>query len=103
MPDIFISSNTADNSNNTSPDPNTSSTNTNTNPGHQNHTATKEITGIPGMLSTFVQHPQKLTFTQQDEDEEIIIFVRRHFVTNLPWIIAVIIALVAPLFIISLA
>ncbi len=55
------------------------------------------------MLSTFIHNPQKFTFSQQKEDEKVILFVRRHFVTNLPWIIAVFIALIAPLFIMSIS
>src|SRR5947207_2478743 len=101
MPDIFISPkniNTASNNSNTNPDTN-SNINTNTGSDKQNHTAIKVINKIPGMFSALVDHPQKLAFSQQDEDEEIILFMRRHFITNLPWIIAVIIALIAPLFI----
>jgi hypothetical protein len=89
MPDIFIPSQT----NNTN----------NKNLNHHNNVPEKlpekALSYIPGMFSALVDHPQKITFSQQDNDEEIILFMRRHFVTNLPWIIAVIIALIAPLLI----
>jgi hypothetical protein len=109
MPDIFISPHniktTNNNLDNNNQDSNiNSNTNvTNNNPDSQSHTAIKAINKIPGMLSALTDHPQKITFSQQDKDEEIILFMRRHFITNLPWIIPVIIALFAPLLIISLS
>ena len=99
MPDIFIS----DLSKKTTqemPDIPTSPQNKNKIPNHQSHIPEK---ATPGMFSACIHHPQNFTFSQQEKDEKIILFMRRHFVTNLPWIIAAIIALIAPLLIISLS
>ena len=82
------------------PDIFTSPQNKNKAPNH--HSDMPEKT-TPGMFSACIHHPQNFTFSQQEKDEKIILFMRRHFITNLPWIIAVIIALVAPLFIISIS
>lgn len=37
--------------------------------------------------SSYANYPKNISFVDQEEDEEIILFIRRHFVTNLPWII----------------
>lgn len=42
-----------------------------------------------GIFSAFSQSPMGVVFQAQDLDEEIILFLRAHFVTNLPWILAV--------------
>jgi hypothetical protein len=83
MPDIFISSQ------NKKPE-----ISKNNNPIPE-----KTIPCTVRMLSALVHHPENFTFRQKDEDEKIILFMRRHFVTNLPWIIATTIATIAPLFI----
>lgn len=62
----------------------------------QNETTTQDIkpkalvkTGNQGSFqtfSTFVINPKELEFVNQKPNESIVIFVRRHFVTNVPWI-----------------
>jgi membrane protein YdbS with pleckstrin-like domain len=44
----------------------------------------------PHFYSSFVEHPKNITFSDQKANEEIILIVRRHFVTNVPWIVAAI-------------
>lgn len=36
-------------------------------------------------FATFCSHPQ-ITFQNQDPDEKILLLLRRHFITNVPWI-----------------
>lgn len=36
-------------------------------------------------LSSFCQNPQGITFQTQKENEAILLFLRPHFLTNLPW------------------
>lgn len=55
-----------------------------------------KITNL-GIFSALAHHPHGLNFAHQEKDEEIILFTRRHFVTNLPWIIITFIALFIPL------
>jgi hypothetical protein len=50
-----------------------------------------------GMFSALAHHPHGFNFAHQDKDEEIILFTRRHFVTNIPWIVIAFIALFIPL------
>jgi hypothetical protein len=58
----------------------------------------KSHTGTaPGLFAAFMRNPQRLGFVHQDKDEKILIFIRRHFATNLPWIIITIVALFLPL------
>ncbi|MBI4100674.1 PH domain-containing protein [Candidatus Microgenomates bacterium] len=37
-------------------------------------------------LSAFMLHPKGVCFKNQDPDEEVLILLRRHWVTNVPWI-----------------
>ena len=50
-----------------------------------------------GLLSMFRMRPTGVTFVNQEEDEEIVLFIRRHFVTNFPWIFITALFLVLPL------
>lgn len=38
-------------------------------------------------FSSFCQNPYGISFQSQEEDEKILLFLRRHFITNVPWII----------------
>lgn len=48
-------------------------------------------------LASFCQNPQGVSFDTQDADEDILLFLRRDFVTNMPWISLGIILLILPL------
>lgn len=37
-------------------------------------------------FSAFCLYPEKVTFQNQEQDETIILLLRRHFITNVPWI-----------------
>lgn len=50
-----------------------------------------------GTLETFREYPLGLTFQHQEKDEEIILFLRQHLITNIPWIIISALLLLAPL------
>jgi len=50
-----------------------------------------------GILSVVAFRPPYLRFDDQDPDEEIIIFVRRHLITNLKWFLMVILLSLIPL------
>ncbi len=41
----------------------------------------------PSFLSTYVERPEGVSFEIQEENEEIIVFIRRDFITNFPWLI----------------
>jgi len=40
----------------------------------------------PHFYSSFCQFPKGVTFAEQEKDEKILLLLRRHFVTNVPWI-----------------
>ncbi|MCL4354912.1 hypothetical protein M1349_05655 [Patescibacteria group bacterium] len=40
-----------------------------------------------GLFSSFRIRPENVSFSQQDDDETIYLFLRRHFITNLVWVI----------------
>lgn len=46
--------------------------------------------------TAYCEYPTNVTFPDQDPDEEIALFIRRHFVTNIPWIAISIIAIIFP-------
>lgn len=50
----------------------------------------------PHFYSSFVDHPKNIHFVDQEADEEIILFIRRHFITNVPWIVGSIILALLP-------
>ncbi|MEK7571518.1 MAG: hypothetical protein AAB553_04535 [Patescibacteria group bacterium] len=52
-----------------------------------------------GLLSAYCVRPQGLSFVNQEEDEIIILFLRRHIITNVPWVLAVVLlCFIPPLF-----
>jgi len=50
----------------------------------------------PHFYSSLVHYPKNVRFSDQEENEEIILIIRRHFVTNIPWLAAVIILAILP-------
>ena len=54
------------------------------------------------IFSTFVRQPYGIALAEQYEDEHIILFIRRAFITNIPWMIIAFLLLFTPFFIIYL-
>lgn len=50
----------------------------------------------PHFYSSLVPYPRNISFDDQKANEEIILIVRRHFVTNVPWIVASILLALFP-------
>jgi len=51
----------------------------------------------PHILSSFHEKPEGVQFANQDDDEVVLLFLRRHYITNLSWQIATIIFGILPL------
>jgi len=51
------------------------------------------------LFTSYCENPDDITFENQDEDEKILLFIRKDFITNLPWIIGGIFLLFTPLII----
>lgn len=49
------------------------------------------------LFASYCENPGDITFKNQDEDEQILLFIRKHFITNLPWIIIGSILIILPL------
>lgn len=49
------------------------------------------------LFSTFVEHPAGIRFRGQHGGEEILLLLRRHFITNIPWILVSFLLLIIPL------
>jgi len=62
----------------------------------------KEVYRLVGkshnFFSSFVAQPQRLSFENQMVKEKVILLLRRHWVTNIRWIILVVLMFFAPLF-----
>ncbi len=51
-------------------------------------------TGSESLFTAFATFPQTIGFGQQENGEEVILFLRQHFIVNVPWIVMVLVALV---------
>lgn len=49
-------------------------------------------------LAAFAMDPSGVSFATQGENEEIHLFLRRHFITNIPWIVFATILIILPVF-----
>lgn len=49
------------------------------------------------LLSHYCEKPSGLHFVNQEKDEEIVLFLRRHIATNIPWIIVTFLLLFFPI------
>jgi len=49
-------------------------------------------------LSSFYLNPGGISFKEQEEDEEIVLLLRRHLVTSIPWLCVALVLLFAPIF-----
>lgn len=47
-------------------------------------------------LSSFCINPIGVSFENQEEDEKVLLFLRRHFITNLPWLFITLILSIVP-------
>lgn len=60
-----------------------------------------EIEGkTPHLLSSYCENPNGVNFAEAEPDEKILLFLRKHFITNIPWILITVLLLLAPLLII---
>ncbi|MDP2649657.1 MAG: hypothetical protein Q8P10_02320 [bacterium] len=83
MPDIFVSKNT----NNKIVDPK----------AEKNQNLNMLEVGSINPFTAFCKNPKDLAFYNQDEDEAILLFLRKHFVTNFLWILTGVVFLFAPI------
>jgi hypothetical protein len=44
--------------------------------------------GTVHLFTSYCENPDDITFENQDEDEKVLLFIRKDFITNLPWIIS---------------
>lgn len=56
-----------------------------------------------GIFSAFCIRPKGLKFVNQESDEIILLFLRRHFVTNVPWILATLLLSLIPLLFLAIS
>lgn len=47
-------------------------------------------------LTAFAVNPTSLRFETQEETEKVILFLRQHFIVNVPWILITILLVIAP-------
>lgn len=49
------------------------------------------------LFATYAMTPKGVTFANQEPDEIILLFLRRHFITNIPWIITTALFAIIPI------
>jgi len=49
-------------------------------------------------LSAFASFPRRVSFETQELKEEIVLLLRKHWVTNIPWVLLIIAMILAPIF-----
>ncbi len=62
-------------------------------------TAIRKVVGRLGrdyLLTSFTSFPSKVCFETQDDDEEVVLFLRQHPIVNIPWIVTAIFLAVLP-------
>ena len=59
-----------------------------------------KLSKIPrkGLFSSFVPEPQNVKFETQEDDEKVLLLLRRHIITNVPWILISILLFLVPFF-----
>ena len=50
-----------------------------------------------GLFAAYCIRPKGVSFTSQEPDEVVVLFLRRHFITNVPWIAASLLLALIPL------
>jgi len=48
------------------------------------------------IVTAFSLYPRKIRFENQDTDEEVILLLRRHIITTVPWVFAGIVMIFVP-------
>jgi hypothetical protein len=56
----------------------------------------EENNGPIHLLSSFGLNPRDMTFQNEERDERVILFLRKHFITNFPWLVIGIFLLLLP-------
>lgn len=56
----------------------------------------------PHFFSSFSRYPDGVVLQNQELDEEILLLIRRHFITNFPWLFISLLAIVFPFLLIPL-
>lgn len=49
-----------------------------------------------GPLTSFAVSPQGVKFETQEAEEEVVLFLRQHFIVNLPWVLLTLLLIIAP-------
>lgn len=60
----------------------------------------QKLSAMPrkGIFSAFVPEPKNVKFETQEEDEKVLLLLRRHIITNVPWVLIGIILILVPFF-----
>jgi len=55
------------------------------------------VRGSKNPLSAYISNPTKVTFSSQTDEEQVILLLRKHWITNVPWIALAVLLFFAPL------
>ncbi|MCX8009293.1 MAG: hypothetical protein N3A54_06395 [Patescibacteria group bacterium] len=96
MPTIFETQSIAHPTNNHGTKTHASSHSHESHHHHHHHDDQKQRCDKMTLFTAYAENPRGVTFETQHEGERVVIFMRPHFITNLPWIFAVILMVLAP-------
>jgi hypothetical protein len=61
-----------------------------------NSNAATTVKSKPHFFSNLLLNPENIIFENQEEDEEIVLLVRRDLITNLPWVVTALVLILIP-------
>lgn len=104
MPDVFVAPPKKDSNNNASDSHSHSKEKTNLNKKEfkkilLREKSLQEKPHLKKPLSAFCFYPDGINFENRESQEKIILFLRQHPIVNIPWIIVVLLMLLAPFFV----
>ncbi len=96
MPDVFVSDTKIQ-----EPEEKTAEVVENNPPAKIQHVE-ENGSGSVHLFTSYCEKPDDISFQNQEEDEKVLLFIRKDFITNIPWVVTGIILLFVPLLAIPL-
>jgi len=65
--------------------------------GSEHKSAASPLKHLKGLFSYYIEHPNGIRFETQQKEEQIILFLRPHIITNIPWLVFALLLILTPL------
>ncbi len=98
MSDIFVANNNSNSKENQQVTNDVAENDTGENPPSYASQLEKQGSGsMVHLFTSYCEKPDDITFENQDENEKVLLFIRKDLITNIPWIIAGILLIAIPI------